>query len=469
MSLLPLALSLSSTFTKIGAIAAFAALVGIALLALLVFSQARELKRLREWAGRAPERAAELEQRVTSAASLRVQQQAPGAQLARAIPTGAPIQARAAPVPGAPVPVPAGQALSAGGAPAQPAPAQPVPAQPVPAQPVPAQAVPASAPGQPPAPGSAPPPVGTPAPAPMPLGAPASAAGAAQGRVPVPAAPPGVGEPRSPAPPAPATAAAAASAAVAASRVAPAPTPPAPASPAPVPPAATTPRVPPPAAGAPPPTRLPPAPPPPPGVAATGSTERVPAMPSPPASPPTGEQRSVYASKPSRRLRPLVLVAGGVVVAGAAAAIALGAMGSSSAGKTPTTAARRSAHRGARGTHTRTAAAARPPVSRAPAVSPAETSVAVLNATEAEGLAHRTATALQQGGYSQAEALNGRPPGSGQVSVVEYVGGHQPEAEGVAHSLGITHVLPIEAGVSALAGSANVVVIVGADRAGQSP
>jgi hypothetical protein len=176
----------------------------------------------------------------------------------------------------------------------------------------------------------------------------------------------------------------------------------------------------------------------------------------------------VYASKPSRRLRPLVLVAGGVVVAGAAAAIALGAMGSSSAGKTPTTAARRSAHRGARGTHTRTAAA-RPPVSRAPAVSPAETSVAVLNATEAEGLAHRTATALQQGGYSQAEALNGRPPGSGQVSVVEYVGGHQPEAEGVAHSLGITHVLPIEAGVSALAGSANVVVIVGADRAGQSP
>jgi len=55
-----LALSLSSSFTQIGAIAAFAALVGIAALALLFFSQARELKRLREWAGRAPERAAEL-------------------------------------------------------------------------------------------------------------------------------------------------------------------------------------------------------------------------------------------------------------------------------------------------------------------------------------------------------------------------------------------------------------------------
>ncbi len=54
MTALPLALSLSSTFTKIGAVAAFAALLGIAVLSLLVFSQARELKRLREWAGRAP-------------------------------------------------------------------------------------------------------------------------------------------------------------------------------------------------------------------------------------------------------------------------------------------------------------------------------------------------------------------------------------------------------------------------------
>ena len=52
-AVLPLALSLSSSFTKIGAIAAFVALVGIAVLSLLVFSQARELRRLREWAGRA--------------------------------------------------------------------------------------------------------------------------------------------------------------------------------------------------------------------------------------------------------------------------------------------------------------------------------------------------------------------------------------------------------------------------------
>src|SRR5271169_5139857 len=73
-----LALSLSSTFTQIGAIAAFAALAGIAVLSLLVFSQARELKRLREWAGRAPERSADLEQRVSAAAAARIQQPAPG-------------------------------------------------------------------------------------------------------------------------------------------------------------------------------------------------------------------------------------------------------------------------------------------------------------------------------------------------------------------------------------------------------
>ena len=91
-----LALSLSGSFTKIGAVAAFAALVGIAVLSLLLFSQARELKRLREWAGRAPERAADLEQRVTAAAAVRAQQQAPAVQAVRQAPRASPIPAGAA-------------------------------------------------------------------------------------------------------------------------------------------------------------------------------------------------------------------------------------------------------------------------------------------------------------------------------------------------------------------------------------
>ncbi len=73
MTALPLALSISNTLLKAGALAAFAGLVGVAVLSLLVFSQARELKRLREWAGRAPERAAELEQRVSAEAAIRIQ------------------------------------------------------------------------------------------------------------------------------------------------------------------------------------------------------------------------------------------------------------------------------------------------------------------------------------------------------------------------------------------------------------
>ena len=103
-AVLPLALSLSSSFEKIGAIAAFAALVGIALMSLLAFAQARELKRLREWAGRAPERAAEQEQRVgAQAAAARLQQPIPGAVApVRQVPRTTPLNVRPVAAPGQP-------------------------------------------------------------------------------------------------------------------------------------------------------------------------------------------------------------------------------------------------------------------------------------------------------------------------------------------------------------------------------
>ena len=44
MTALPIALSLSSSVTQIGAVAAFAALVGIAILSLLFFSQAKSTR-----------------------------------------------------------------------------------------------------------------------------------------------------------------------------------------------------------------------------------------------------------------------------------------------------------------------------------------------------------------------------------------------------------------------------------------
>src|ERR1700709_2330346 len=59
-----LALSLQGECEKYGSYVGIAAFFGLAVLSLLYFAQAREVKRLREWAGRAPERAAELEEAV---------------------------------------------------------------------------------------------------------------------------------------------------------------------------------------------------------------------------------------------------------------------------------------------------------------------------------------------------------------------------------------------------------------------
>src|SRR3954449_5747210 len=55
------AFSLQDQVEKYGAYVGIASFFGLALLSLLYFAQAREVKRLREWAGRAPERAAEVE------------------------------------------------------------------------------------------------------------------------------------------------------------------------------------------------------------------------------------------------------------------------------------------------------------------------------------------------------------------------------------------------------------------------
>src|SRR3954466_2474232 len=73
--MLAAALSVNDQLQTIGAIAGLAAIPGLAVMSLLYFGQAREVKRLREWAGRAPERAAELEARVAQDAARRVQAQ----------------------------------------------------------------------------------------------------------------------------------------------------------------------------------------------------------------------------------------------------------------------------------------------------------------------------------------------------------------------------------------------------------
>ena len=86
---------------EIGAYAGFAAVVGLAVLSALYFSQARDVRRLREWAGRAPERAAE------------GQPAAPAPRTVTARPAAAPAPAQAKPAAAAPAAA-AAQAAAAG-------------------------------------------------------------------------------------------------------------------------------------------------------------------------------------------------------------------------------------------------------------------------------------------------------------------------------------------------------------------
>src|SRR5215210_5888633 len=78
-----IAFSLQDQVEKYGAYVGIAAFFGLAVLSLLYFAQAREVKRLREWAGRAPELVDELHE---------------AAEIVRRAPAPAPAQAVAAPV-----------------------------------------------------------------------------------------------------------------------------------------------------------------------------------------------------------------------------------------------------------------------------------------------------------------------------------------------------------------------------------
>lgn len=59
---------------EIGAFAGLAAFIGLALLAMLAFSQARDIRRLREWAGSAPERDSERKDSTSAVAAKRAEE-----------------------------------------------------------------------------------------------------------------------------------------------------------------------------------------------------------------------------------------------------------------------------------------------------------------------------------------------------------------------------------------------------------
>ena len=162
----------------------------------------------------------------------------------------------------------------------------------------------------------------------------------------------------------------------------------------------------------------------------------------------------------------LLIGAGLVVILALAIVLATRGGGGSSSNTAATNPSKGASEtRGSSTSSKSTSTTKKPSKTSAKTTPPAEMAVTVLNGTESVGLARRVSTVLQQNGYSQAAAAFGRPPGANEATVVEYVSGHQADAEGVAHSLAVSHVQPIEQAVAALAGSAKVVVIVGTDKA----
>jgi hypothetical protein len=102
------AFSLQDQVEKYGAYVGFAAFLGLAVLTLLYFAQARELKRLRDWAGRAPERAQEIEARAVAQAEEARKAPEPVPERTGTVGPAQPVTAGNGRRPGAPVPVPIG-------------------------------------------------------------------------------------------------------------------------------------------------------------------------------------------------------------------------------------------------------------------------------------------------------------------------------------------------------------------------
>jgi LytR cell envelope-related transcriptional attenuator len=161
-----------------------------------------------------------------------------------------------------------------------------------------------------------------------------------------------------------------------------------------------------------------------------------------------------------------MLIVGGVIVVVVVLVLVLSSGGGGKSGSN-TSAAGHGAAKTVSGTTPQAHKRASSHHSESPAVAaaPAATAVVVLNGTSTTGLAASLSRSLQQGGYSQATAMNGTPSGSHATTIVEYTGGHKADAQGVAKALEVTRVQPMETGVSSLAGAATVVVIAGEDKA----
>ncbi|HEX4689169.1 MAG TPA: LytR C-terminal domain-containing protein [Solirubrobacteraceae bacterium] len=445
-----LAFSLQGEVEKYGAYIGIASFIGLALLSVLYFSQAREVRRLRDWAGRAPERDRDLEQRVSAQADEQrrapVPVRRPVAEPVTLAAAGAAVAAEA----GAEAPGPAAVPRPANGR--KPGPAA-VPMGPRPATAAAAVAAAVSA-----------------------VAAPAKQEEAAQ------AAEPEV-EPEPTSQPAaePAAAPVAATAASAELEGTEAPAEPAEPAQATPPPAETnghgdqetgesavaeaipraTPR--------------------------QGAQQRRPAQPlrqpqrsatpgqrrqtppprrRPPAKVQPAPSRSRGGHTPSRGV--LLGALAGLIVVAVAALFATGVIGGGSGGNQPASQNAATPSPTAKsGGGTPAASSSRPASS---AASRAAATVVVLNGTTVNGLAAGEKTKLEQLGYKDVQTTNSTNQAE-QQSTVTYASGERRQAMDVAKALSISSVTPLDTDTQSLANNsfakpvqADVVVIVGADQ-----
>ena len=97
-------------------------------------------------------------------------------------------------------------------------------------------------------------------------------------------------------------------------------------------------------------------------------------------------------------------------------------------------------------------------------VKPGNVTVAVLNGTTVPGLAAALRDQIAAAGFKKG-MINDFSDQQLAASVVQYVPGHQAEAQAIGRRFGISQREPVTADSRALAGDATVIVIAGADKA----
>jgi LytR cell envelope-related transcriptional attenuator len=420
---------------EIGSYAGLASVVGLAVLSALYFSQARDVKRLREWAGRAPERAeqgtgtmpgrvvAQPQQPATTPPQVPTPPPVPGrpATPAKPTPAGAPATAAAATGAAAataqqskPAPAPAGQNASGGddakpdGGPAKPTPATPAAAD---AKPANGSDTPADDSADKPAEDKAAedkPAEDKAAEDKQPAAAPAASAG--------PASSPGTATSATPPPAAPKSPAQAPAATPAAAR----------------------------GAG-------PPKPPP--------SQTRFPSRPAAPSRPSPQETAILPPRKGQRdgsNARYIAIGLVGLLVLGGAAIFGVTQLTGDDSGGTASgqSASEGDTSQGGQGERKR---------KQGGAIKPGSVTVAVLNGTTVPGLAATLSDEIGAAGFKVGTITNFSDQQLAE-SVVQYVSGHDAEARAVSRKLGIGQREPVNPSSQALAGDATVIVIAGADK-----